>query len=84
MTLRLTKKGRKLICTVEDRGPGISEDAQKHIFDKFYQADSSHKQEGNGLGLALVKRILTIENGRIETENIPEGGCRFTVYLTEK
>jgi hypothetical protein len=32
----------------------------------------------------LVKRILTIENGRIETENIPEGGCRFTVYLTEK
>ena len=79
--LRLTQKLRKLIITVEDQGPGLSEEAQKHIFDKFYQADTSHKQEGNGLGLALVKRILTIENGQITAENIPEGGCRFTVTL---
>ncbi len=82
--LRLTKKLRKLIFTIEDQGPGLSEDAQKHIFDKFYQADSSHKQEGNGLGLALVKRILTIENGQITAENIPEGGCRFMVTLRAK
>lgn len=82
--LRLTKKLRKLIFTIEDQGPGLSEDAQKHIFDKFYQADSSHKQEGNGLGLALVKRILTIENGQIAAENIPEGGCRFMVTLRAK
>lgn len=82
--LRLTKKLQKLIFTIEDQGPGLSEDAQKHIFDKFYQADSSHKQEGNGLGLALVKRILTIEKGQIAAENIPEGGCRFTVTLRTK
>ena len=82
--IHLAKKLKKLIFTVEDQGPGLSEEAQKHIFDKFYQADASHKQEGNGLGLALVKRILTIEKGQITAENIPEGGCRFTVILRTK
>lgn len=82
--LHLTQKGKKLVFTIEDQGPGISQDAQKHIFDKFYQADTSHKQEGNGLGLALAKRILTIENGQIAAENLPGGGCRFTVILNTK
>ena len=82
--LRLAKKARKLIFTIEDQGTGLSEDAQKHIFDKFYQGDSSHKQEGSGLGLALAKRILTIEKGQITAENIHEGGCRFTVILRTK
>ncbi len=79
--IRLTKKLKKLVFTVDDQGPGLTEEAQKHIFDKFYQADSSHKQEGNGLGLALVKRILAIEEGQINAENLPEGGCRFTISL---
>lgn len=82
--IHLVKKLKKLIFTVEDQGPGLSEEAQKHLFDKFYQADASHKQEGNGLGLALVKRILSIEKGQITAENIPEGGCRFTVTLRTK
>ena len=82
--LRLTRKPEKLVFTIEDQGSGLSEETQKHIFDKFYQGDSSHKQEGNGLGLALVKRILTIEKGQITAENIPEGGCRFTVILRAK
>lgn len=68
---------------IHDSGPGIPEEAMKHIFDRFYQADSSHKQEGNGLGLALVKKILQLENGRITVENCPQGGVRFTVYLNE-
>ena len=79
--IRLTKKLRKLVFTVEDQGPGLTEESQKHIFDKFYQGDASHKQEGNGLGLALVKRILTIEQGQVYGENLPQGGCRFTVIL---
>ena len=82
--LRLTRKLGKPVFTIEDQGPGLSEETQKHIFDKFYQGDSSHKQEGNGLVLALVKRILTIEKGQITAENIPEGGCRFTVTLRTK
>ena len=72
------------LFTIEDQGHGLSEEALKHIFDKFYQEDSSHKQEGSGLGLALVKRILTIEKGQITAENIHEGGCRFTVILRTK
>lgn len=82
--LQLTKKPKKLIFTIEDQGPGLTQEAQKHIFDKFFQADNSHKQEGNGLGLALVKRILTIEQGQITAENLPQGGCRFTVTLRTK
>jgi len=82
--IKLTKKLRKLIFTVEDTGPGLTEEAQKRIFDKFYQVDSSHKQEGNGLGLALVKRILTIEKGEISVENLPDTGCKFTVTLKTK
>lgn len=73
----------KIIFTVEDNGPGLTEEAKKHIFDKFYQGDSSHKQEGNGLGLPLVKRILSIAGGSITAENAENGGCRFTVILNK-
>ena len=79
--ITLTKKLRKIVFTIEDSGPGLSEETQKHIFDKFYQADSSHKQEGNGLGLTLVKRVLAIEHGEIRVENRPLGDCCFTVTL---
>ena len=79
--ITLKKKKNAIVFTVEDRGPGLSEDAMKHIFDKFYQEDTSHKEEGNGLGLALVKRILSIAGGEIAAENRNKGGCRFTVTL---
>ena len=82
--IRLKKQADDVVFTVEDSGPGISDDAKKHIFDKFYQADSSHKEEGNGLGLALVKKILSVSNGEIFVENINGGGCRFTVILHTK
>ena len=70
-----------IVAWIKDNGPGIPEAAMKHIFSRFYQADSSHKQEGNGLGLSLVDKILKLEGGRVEAENCPSGGCRFTVYL---
>lgn len=79
--IRLKETENGVVFTVEDSGPGISEEAKKHIFDKFFQADSSHKEEGNGLGLALVKKILSVSNGEIFAENISGGGCRFTVIL---
>ncbi len=77
----LRQEGKKVIFQIEDSGPGISEAAQKHIFDKFYQGDSSHKEEGNGLGLALAKKIVALSGGEISAGNIPAGGCRFTVVL---
>lgn len=79
--IRLHKKENKIFFVVEDKGPGLSEEAQKHLFDKFYQEDSSHKQEGNGLGLALVKRILAMAGGDVSAKNVKNGGCRFTVTL---
>ena len=81
MRLRLKEEGGFVRFTIEDEGSGIDPEAQKHIFDKFYQADNSRKQEGNGLGLALVKRIVDAYNGVITVENRAEGGCRFTVAL---
>ena len=81
--LRLSRSDGGVVFTVEDEGPGIPPEAQKHIFDKFYQGDSSHREEGNGLGLALVKRILNVCGGEIAQENLPGRGCRFTVKLPE-
>lgn len=69
---------------VRDYGPGIPEAAMEHIFNRFYQADSSHKQEGNGLGLALVDKILKLEKGSVQVENCEGGGCKFTVRLTNE
>ena len=81
MTIRLRREAEKIRFCVEDSGPGLSEEAKKHLFDKFYQGDTSHKQEGNGLGLALVKRILDNVSGSVYAENLSGGGCRFTVLL---
>ena len=80
----LRKENERIVFWVRDHGSGIPEDAMKHIFSRFYQADSSHKQEGNGLGLALVDKILKLENGSIQVQNCSDGGCRFAVYLVNK
>ncbi len=84
VTIRLQNQKDKFIFSVTDQGEGLSDEAQKHLFDKFYQADTSHKSEGNGLGLALVKQILNIDGGDITAENVKGGGCRFTVTLYAK
>lgn len=80
----LREKGKRITFWVKDAGPGIPEAAIAHIFSRFYQADSSHKQEGNGLGLALVDKILHLEGGSIQAQNCPGGGCQFTVQLQNK
>ncbi|MBQ4154614.1 MAG: HAMP domain-containing histidine kinase [Clostridia bacterium] len=84
VSIRLRNQKDKFIFSVIDQGEGLSDEAQKHLFDKFYQADTSHKSEGNGLGLALVKQILDIDGGNITAENVNGGGCRFTVTLYDK
>ena len=71
----------RYVFAVEDEGEGVPAEERQRIFHKFYQLDSSHKQEGNGLGLALVDKILSQEKGEISVENCPDGGCRFTVVL---
>ena len=81
ITLRLREEAGQAVFTIEDCGPGIPESHQPHIFDKFYQVESSRTTEGNGLGLALTKRVLDVCGGTIAVENLSAAGCRFTVKL---
>ena len=81
VSVSLKREEEQAVFRVEDCGPGIDAASLAHVFEKFYQGDSSHKQEGNGLGLALVKQILELCGGTVSAENLPEGGCRFTVRL---
>ena len=69
---------------VRDEGFGISEDAKRYIFDKFYQADEARSVSGNGLGLPLVKRIVKLCNGSITVDSEELKGTTMTVNLPKR
>ena len=81
--ITLTEKSddERVIVSVTDSGCGMNKQTMKHIFDKFYQGDTSHSTEGNGLGIALVKRILQLSDGSIEVKSDVGHGTIFTVRL---
>lgn len=70
-----------IVVSIADDGDGMTEEVQKHIFEKFYQGDKSRKAEGNGLGLALVKRIVDLCKGNIAVESVPGKGSLFIISL---
>ena len=78
-----TRSGRDVTVTVSDSGIGIPEQALPHIFERFYQADRSHATRGNGLGLALVKRIAELCGGGVEVSSEEGNGSAFTVRLKD-
>lgn len=81
VTLSLSEEDHFAVVKVQDTGCGMSSETGAHIFEKFYQGDTSHATRGNGLGLALVKRIVDILNGEISVESALGQGSTFTVKI---
>lgn len=79
--LKQTHNDHFATISLQDSGIGMNEETIKRIYDKFYQGDTSHSTSGNGLGLALVKRIIDLVEGRIIVESLPNKGTTFTVEL---
>ena len=79
--IRLQKGDGSVTFQIRDDGYGISEEAQRHIFDKFYQGDASHTVSGNGLGLSIARRVITLHNGEIYCKSEEGAGAEFTVVL---
>lgn len=81
ITIRLYKQDNNAVFTVFNTGISIQENSIDRIFNKFYQCDTSHKSEGNGLGLPLVRMILDNVGGSIHVKSSKDSGTEFTVHL---
>jgi signal transduction histidine kinase len=81
IALGLTRKRSGIFFTCQDWGAGIAPEDAQRVFEKFYQADRSRAREGNGLGLSIVQRILSLCGGSINFESQPGKGSTFTVQL---
>ncbi len=84
IAVRVRAEGNHAVIEVQDQGCGMTQEAMDRIFDKFYQADKSRRQEGVGLGLCLVKRICDMMGGEVSVSSQVGVGSTFTVHLPLK
>ena len=66
---------------MSDEGEGMDTDTMRHVFDRFYQGDSSRSAQGSGLGLSPCKRIVELHGGTVEVQSAPGKGSVFEVQL---
>ena len=85
VTVRAASRGDRLLLSVEDTGPGISAEHLPRIFDRFYKVDESRAStgtsSGSGLGLSIVRAIVTRHGGTVTASNVEGGGARFEILL---
>lgn len=81
VSVSMTTDAEYAVVKVKDTGCGMTPEVGAHIFEKFYQGDTSHSIQGNGLGLALVKRVIDIMQGEIGVESAVGVGTTFTVKI---
>ena len=83
VTLILRQHGREMTLAVRDTGPGISQEHQRHIFDRFYRADESRSRQtgGSGLGLSIVQSIMEQLHGSVDLESKLDEGTTVTLHL---
>ena len=82
--ISMTTEENLVVVSVRDTGCGMTPETGKHIFEKFYQGDTSHATQGNGLGLALVKRVVDILGGEIGVQSLYGQGSTFTVKIRRR
>jgi signal transduction histidine kinase len=85
VTVRATSRGDRVALSVEDTGPGVSPEHLPRIFDRFYKVDESRSStdtpSGSGLGLSIVRAIVTRHGGTVSASNVEGGGARFEILL---
>ncbi|MDR3563039.1 MAG: HAMP domain-containing sensor histidine kinase [Negativicutes bacterium] len=81
--VELRRQGENAVCRISDTGIGMTEEDLLHIFERFYKADKARErsQQGNGLGLSIVKKIIDMHQGIINVESTLGKGTTFTVIL---
>ncbi len=83
VSVTVKRENEQVMIAVSDTGCGMDAETGKRIFDKFYQGDTSHATQGNGLGLALVKRVIDIVGGDVTVQSVLGEGTTFKVFLEE-
>ncbi|MFZ4863356.1 ATP-binding protein [Sphingobacterium sp. Mn56C] len=79
--VEIRTEGRSAILLFQDKGIGISPEDIPHIFDLFFRSESVGKQQGNGIGLSIVQRIIQMHQGEISVSSVPQEGSTFRVCL---